>query len=102
MDINGWTPYEKPSIFLEAVGKQGPSILSNQQVKFIRQVLQKDDAPGYGFKTQQSLQLAFGRPSRAAIYEVPDGRALIALRFQPSVNANLTVGPWSVLIDIVD
>lgn len=48
------------------------------------------------------LELAYGRPSKAALYKVPRGKALIAIRFQVSVSGKPYLGRWSALVDLVN
>jgi len=48
------------------------------------------------------LQFAYGNPSKAVLYKVPSGKALITVRFQAAVTSNPYLGRWSVIIDLVE
>lgn len=99
IDVKGWKPYGTSNYFLREIGRQGTSSL--RDLKFVKHIIQGSDAPQYGLSTSD-LEFAFGHPSKASQYIVPPGKALVALRFQPSVKTNPFVGKWSVLIDLLD
>jgi hypothetical protein len=70
-------------------------------LKPIQDVKQSSDAPQFGL-SDSDLTFAFGSPSQAKLFQVPSGKSLIALRFQPAVTGSPYIGKWSILVDLVD
>jgi hypothetical protein len=99
--VTGWTPYNprQPFKFFSRIGLRGFRLI--KKLTPIKNVLHGSDAPTFGLD-DPSLNLAFGNPSTAKIYEVPQGKNFVLLRFQSEVDGAPFLGRWSVLLDIVD
>ncbi len=100
INVEGWTPYRKPIKFFEKVGEKATRQFERRYTP-LKDVLHGSDAPEFGLD-DASLELAFGNPSEAKLYQVPSGKAIIALRFQASESGSPYLGRWSVLVDLVD
>lgn len=59
------------------------------------------DAPQFNI-SYSTLEFAYGKPPKAALYNVPQGKAIIAIRFQITVSGKPYLGRWSALVDLVD
>jgi hypothetical protein len=100
INVDGWFPYRQPIKFFEKVGEKATQRFSYTYTP-LQDVLHGSDAPEFGLD-DASLEFAFGNPSEAKLYQVPSGKAIIALRFQASVSGSPYLGRWSVLIDLID
>lgn len=98
--VEGWTAYNEPIKFFQKVGEKATRQFEHKFTA-VKDVLHGSDAPEF-YLDDASLEFAFGSPSLAKLYQVPSGKAIIALRFQASVSGSPYLGKWSVLIDIVD